>query len=85
MIQFENEQLLLQDCVRCFRLGMEGMAGDRFAKYIDVLQERLAGLAPGILVRLTPVLSEILLAQQRRDFIWVADLMEYRLRPLVYD
>lgn len=73
---------LLAEAVLAFRLGMEGLAGNRLARFIDTLQRVLAALPPVALARTLPLLQQVLAAQQRRDFVQVADLLQYELAPV---
>jgi hypothetical protein len=65
------------------RLGMEASAAEELRRGIDGLLPELARLPPATLSACTPLLTELLDAQQRRDHSWFADLIEYRLLPLL--
>ncbi|OQX20608.1 MAG: hypothetical protein BWK76_00905 [Desulfobulbaceae bacterium A2] len=65
------------------RLGMEALANNELRQAIDSLLPELARLPPATLSACTPLLTELLDAQQRRDYSWFADLIEYRLLPLL--
>jgi hypothetical protein len=74
----------LQAAARAFRLGMEAQGQEAFVAFVDALQAELA-LPRGAAVapRLQPLLPELLAAQERGDFLRVADLLEHELRPLL--
>ena len=64
-----------------FRLGMEGVAGAKLAAMIDALNPVLLQLEPERLRTLLPALEETLAAQSRKDWIRIADLLEYVVVP----
>jgi hypothetical protein len=78
----DNWQAHLDSAILALRLGMEGMAGDRMASFIDALAPRLSLAAPVVMQRLNPLLGEALAAQGRKDFQRMADLLQYEIRPL---
>lgn len=69
--------------ITAFRLGMEGQANDCLTQTIDSLGAVLSGISPDKLSQLTALLPEVLAAQTRQDYLQVADLLEYRLMPLL--
>lgn len=73
----------LHATIIALRLGMEGMAGDRMARFIDTLEPWLAGVNQDQMQHLLPLLSEALEAQARGDFSRLADLLQYEIRPLI--
>jgi len=73
----------LRQAARCARLGMEAQASEHLRRGIDILLPLLPTLAPEILRMTSPLLAELLDAQERRDFCWFADLIEYRLTHLL--
>jgi hypothetical protein len=76
-------QAHLDSAILALRLGMEGMAGDRMARFIDALAPRLSLSAPAATQRLNPLLGEALAAQGRKDFQRMADLLQYEIKPLL--
>jgi len=66
-----------------FRLGREGEASEALTALIDALGSALPQAAPDNLAALAALLPEILAAQARQDFLNIADLLEYRLAPLL--
>lgn len=65
-----------------FRLGREGEASQRLVQGIDQLVASLGSLPAERVGLLQRELNETLQAQQRKDFLRVADLLEYVLLPL---
>jgi hypothetical protein len=74
---------LLSDTARAFRLGMEGEANEHFTGLIDALGHALQDAPAENLSALSLLLPEILAAQHRQDYLNIADLLEYRLAPLL--
>ena len=72
----------LNQSVRQFRLGMEGEASASLASFIDLL---LKGMTADRNFPLSaedmPLLNEIIGGQQRGDYLYVADILEYKLLP----
>lgn len=73
----------LFDTVAAFRLGMEGEANENFTKLIDVLDKALQNAPVKNRAELSLILAEVFAAQQRQDYLNIADLLEYRLAPLL--
>ena len=67
----------LDSAVRCFRLGIEGEGSRHLIAFIDALEPLLNGAAGAELQRINPILNLIVQAQGRKDFLGVADLLEY--------
>lgn len=76
---------LLPQIVTHFRLGMYGAGSEGLVTLIDRLLNEIqnSGMAPLQLNELSTLLSEVLAAQERRDLLYLADLLQYRLTPLV--
>ena len=74
----------LRRSAREFRLGAEAAGGEAFAEFIGALTTEL-GRAQGALEpkRLLPILQRALEAQERSDFVALADVLEYELLPLL--
>ena len=75
----------LHAAARLFRLGQEGAGSDIMVTFTDLLAQRLAdGTLQANPPQLLPLLiSELVAGQERGDFLWVADLLEYELSPLL--
>ena len=76
---------LLHSVVVHFRLGMAGGGNDALVQLIDLILAKLqGGLFGHVSVdELSALLGEILAAQQRHDDLYLADLLQYRLAPLL--
>lgn len=79
----QQELDLLFETVAAFRLGIEGMAGDRLAQFTEHLELLLVTVPPARLPQIGQVLNDTLLAQQRHDYVEVADRLQYELAPLL--
>ncbi len=66
-----------------FRLGQEATGCERLTGFIDGLLPTLGSASADRVHQLEKVLGETLQAQQRKDFILVADLLEYEVAPLL--
>jgi hypothetical protein len=73
----------LYAAARAFRLGMEGVGSENLTEFIDALAPLLENLSGEVLTRLNGFLSATCSAQSRRDFLRVADLLEYEIAPLL--
>lgn len=73
----------LTSAVKLFRLGMEGQASKMLVEFIDSFLPSLAGATPEHIGRISPLLNEIMAAQARKDYLRVADLLEYEITPLL--
>lgn len=75
---------LLDEATTLFRLGQEGAGSDALARFTESLWGELAAgrlqLSPE---RLGPPLQKAIMAQERGDFLWVADMLEHELKPLL--
>lgn len=75
---------LLEEAVTLFRLGQEGAGSDALARFTESLWGELAAgrllLPPE---RLGSPLQEAIMAQERGDYLWVADMLEHELKPLL--
>ena len=74
----------LKNAVRQFRLGMDGGGSATLVEFIDQLLKSMAHpeTAP-IGPRALPLLKEIIAGQQRGDFLYVADILEYEILPIL--
>jgi hypothetical protein len=74
----------LKQAVRQFRLGMDGGGSASLVALIDELLKSMTGsgstpLGPQVL----PLLKMIIAGQQRGDFLYVADILEYEILPTI--
>ena len=75
-MSWKNDAIICGErAARSFRVGLEAQAAEHLITVIDAL-----GKAPKELTQALDILfGEIANAQQRRDFLRVADLLEYEL------
>lgn len=73
----------LAAAVRALRLGLEGEGSEQLTRFIDRLAPALGVLPPPQLGALNGVLGAILQGQGRKDFLFVADLLEYEVAPFL--
>lgn len=66
-----------------FRIGHEAQANQSFTDSLDMLSEYCTKLSPQQLNQISPLIEPMLLAQQRRDTLFLADIIEHELIPLV--
>ncbi len=77
-----NKQLLMDRLLiaaKEFRLGKEGQANESLRECIDLLTPMMQQLPPDI----NPYLCAILEAQERHDWLGVADGIEYEVLKLI--
>ncbi len=75
---------LLEEAARLFRLGQEGAGSDALARFTEALwQELAAGRVQVGPEALGPALQEAISAQERGDYLWVADMLEHELKPML--
>jgi len=80
---FEHFEGVTKSSVVAFRFGMEAQGDEGLVAIIDSLPLLIADskeLDPELL---NEVLAGILLAQSRKDFLYLADLLENELLPLL--
>jgi len=73
----------IRETARYFRLGMEAQASDSMVAFIDAFVPLLQG---GGLVgahAVQALLGELLQAQARKDYLRVADLLEYEILDML--
>jgi hypothetical protein len=73
----------LEKVVEAYRLGMEGEASEHLVKLIDLLTSVLAKAPPEMVMRINPVLAKAISAIERKDYLYVADTIEYEIAPLL--
>ncbi len=64
---------------RAFRLGMTAEGNDGIVGFVD--RWTALGLDGAVALRFAPILSEVVQAQGRRDYLRVADLLEFEVLP----
>lgn len=74
----------LQNAVRYYRLGMDGVASDYMVHFIDAFsmlmtQERVKAKTP----ELAAYFGRVIDAQLKGDTLRIADILEYELMPLI--
>jgi len=70
----------VQRTANVFRLGMEGKGGQLFSELIDELFNIVLTLPSGeSLVNFNTLLQNMIQAQLRADYLYLADLIEYEL------
>ncbi|WP_305046886.1 hypothetical protein [Geoalkalibacter sp.] len=67
----------LKSAVLGFRLGMEGQANEDFVAFLDAFARVCQQYPPHRIVQLNAVLEKIFQAQSRKDYLYLADLLEY--------
>lgn len=73
-----------QEAAQALRLGMEGQASAALTLCIDALLSRLQNQTLQVTQgNFLQVLEQIIAAQQRNDPIYLADLLEYELVPIL--
>lgn len=68
-----------------FRLGREAEGNAAFARIIERLQAELGSGDPAALAPLLPTFETIVRAQERGDWLFVADLLEYQLGKMLVE
>ncbi len=76
-------QTALQETTEAFRLGMEGLASERLTQLIDLWSADLKSFPEETLMQLNSHFNELFAAQSRKDFLYVADLLQYEITPLL--
>ncbi len=85
-MEHESRQVLRQyveDTAAAFIQGREGEANESFVGLIDKLVPLLQSAEPEVLQQLNKVLTETLAAQGRKDYLHIADQLQYELAPLL--
>lgn len=79
----DNWRQPLEAAIRALRLGMEGEGGEQLTRFIDRLSPNLGALSPQQLTALNEVFGAIVQGQAGKDFLLVADLLEYEVAPFL--
>ncbi len=78
-------QEALRVAARSFRLGMEGQASNDLVAFVDNFMPLLKSFGELDVGRVTSLLGELLSAQSRKDYLYVADLLEYEIAHLLQE
>ena len=74
----------LQQAARQSRLGMEGAGSAALVEFIDQVLKSMANPTTAPLGReALPLLKAIIAGQQRGDFLYIADILEYEILPRI--
>lgn len=65
-----------------FRIGREALANRQLAALFDLMSEHLSQLNTAEQAHIQQVLPQLFTAQKRRDLLYLADLLQYELRPM---
>lgn len=68
-----------------YRLGMEAQGSEGLVALIDALSFLLQNSPKVDSVRLGQVLTAMFEAQARRDYLYLVDLLQYEMLPLVHE
>lgn len=73
----------LMACVKALRQGREAQANSHFATLMAELPSLLAQSGPACQQQLVALIPQLFAAQQRRDLLAIADLLQFELAPLM--
>ncbi len=74
----------LMRTVASFRVGMPARGNDALVSFVTMLQARLEGTGSDAVAHpFLAHLGEIIAAQERGDYLRIADLLEFELLPLL--
>ena len=73
----------LGEVARGYRLGMEGHGSVKLVQLIEILLPELKDIPPTNLLMLNHLLTESMEALSRRDYLFVADLLEYPIKDTI--
>jgi len=73
----------LKSAATAFRLGMEGQASQDLVRFIDTFLPLLQNPNRWDTKEINRLLNEVLAAQSRKDYLRVADLLEYEISALI--
>jgi hypothetical protein len=74
---------LLTATATFLRQGRQGWGTEYLDEVIERVQKRLDAASEPVLEKVQPVLVETMQAMERRDYLVVADLIEYRLKDIL--
>lgn len=75
----------LKRAAELLRLGREAEGNLALTQIIERLQAELGSSGAGALMPLFPTLEAVMLAQERGDLLFVADLLEYELAKMLVE
>lgn len=73
----------LHEVARGYRLGLEGHGSTKLVQLIEILLPELKDIPPATLITLNQLLTQAMEALSRRDFLFVADLLEYPINDAI--
>lgn len=73
----------LDEVARGYRLGMEGHGSVKLVQLIEMLLPELTDLPPTNLIPLNHLLTQSMEALSRRDYLFVADLLEFPIKDAI--
>ena len=69
----------LSEVIESFRLGREGQGSAALTKFIDFIMPRLEQYSAELTQDDIALLNKVIAAQDRSDYLFVADILEYLL------
>jgi hypothetical protein len=75
----------LDEVARGYRLGMEGHGSVKLVQLIEMLLPELTDLPPTNLISLNHLLTQSMEALSRRDYLFVADLLEFPIKDAIVE
>lgn len=73
----------LRLAIESFRLGMEAAGSEALITGTELLAEKISGWSETDLQGLNQWLGNIFEAQKKKNFLYVADLLEYQILPII--
>lgn len=73
----------LRLAIDSFRLGMEAAGSEALIAGTGLLVERISGWSQTELQELNPWLERIFEGQRQKNYLYVSDLLEYQVLPLI--
>jgi hypothetical protein len=80
-----NIQVELKNAAALLRLGREAEGNSALTRVIERLQTELGSAGPTALAPLFPTFEAMMLAQERGDLLFVADLLEFELAKMLVE
>jgi hypothetical protein len=80
-----NIQVELKNAADLLRLGREAEGNSALTRIIERLQTELGSAGPTALAPLFATLEAMMLAQERGDVLFVADLLEFELAKMLVE
>lgn len=82
-MHFNDLEVVVQRAAGAFRLGMEAQGSQDLVELIDALPLFLEGMSNEMALRANQLLASMFEAQSRKDYLHLADLLEYELLRLL--